>query len=313
MAGSAMSILLAILLIIIAVPFVIEMRRKPMGDEARKDAEGSFVQLSQGVTHYQWIGPMRGPVAVCVHGLTTPSFVWRPIAEGLALMGFRVLIYDLYGRGYSDRPSGKQDRHFFIRQLDDLLADQNIEGDITLLGYSLGGAITTAFTAQHPDMIRQLVLLAPAGMDKNTSRMAKFITKVPLIGDWLMLAMFARGQHKIADAERQASGDAKGVAELMLGELQYKRFNAAVLASMRGLLAETLEEEHSAIHRAGIPVLAIWAHDDKIIPLSAVGKLTEWSRGAKQEVVDGAGHALPYTHPEHVLDAIRVSLRDGLN
>lgn len=308
-----MSILLTILLIIIAVPFVIEMRRKPMDDEARKDAEGSFAQLSQGVTHYQWIGAMRGPVAVCVHGLTTPSFVWRPVAEGLALMGFRVLIYDLYGRGYSDRPSGKQDRHFFIRQLDDLLTDQDIEGDITLLGYSLGGAIATTFTAQHPDKIRQLVLLAPAGMAKNTSRMAKFIAKVPGIGDWLMLALFARGQHKTAEAERQASGNAKGVAELMLGELQYKRFNAAVLASVRGLLAETLKEEHSAIHLAGIPVLAIWAHDDKIIPLSAVGKLTEWSRGAKQEVVDGAGHALPYTHPERVLDAIRVSLRDGLN
>lgn len=308
-----MSILFLILLIIGAVPFVIEMRRKPMDDKARNDADGSFVQLSQGVTHYQWIGPVRGPVAVCVHGLTTPSFIWRSIAEGLALMGFRVLIYDLYGRGYSDRPNGKQDRGFFIQQLDDLLADQEIEDDVTLLGYSLGGAIATTYAAQHPEKVRQLVLLAPAGMAKNTTRLANFIVKAPLIGDWLMLALFASGQRKIARGERQASGTAKGVAELMLGELQYKRFIAAVLASMRGLLAETLKNEHSAIHRAGIPVLAIWARDDKIIPLSALGKLAEWSRGAKQEVIDGAGHAMPHTHPEQVLDAMRETMRDGLN
>lgn len=308
-----MSIFFLVLLIVVAAPFVIEMRRKPMNDSARKEANGSFAQLSQGVTHYQWLGPVRGPVAVCVHGLTTPSFIWRSIAQGLTLMGFRVLIYDLYGRGYSDRPSGKQDRHFFIQQLDDLLVDQNIKDDITLLGYSLGGAIATAFAAQHADKVRQVVLLAPVGMIRNTTTLGNLITQTPLIGDWLMQVTFPRVQHKAADAERQASGTAKGVAELMLGELRYKGFVAAVLASMRGLLAETLKDEHSAIHRAGIPVLAIWAREDELIPLSALGKLTEWNRSAKQEVINHAGHAMPFTHPEQVLDALRETMRDGLN
>lgn len=308
-----MSTFLLILLIIIAAPLIIEMRRKPMDDTARKEAEGSFAQLSQGVTHYQWLGPIRGPVAVCIHGLTTPSFVWHGIAQGLSLMGFRVLIYDLYGRGYSDRPGGKQDRDFFIQQLDDLLADQNVEGDLTLLGYSMGGAIATTFAALHPDKVRQLVLLAPVGMIRNTTRLTDFIIKTPVIGDWLMQATFARNQRKTAASERRSSGTAKGVAELMLGELQYKRFIAAILASMRGMLSVTLRDEHNAIHDAGIPLLAVWARDDKLIPLSAMGKLTEWSRSAKQEVIDDAGHAMPYTHSEQVLDAIRETMRDGVN
>ncbi|MFT5341654.1 MAG: pimeloyl-ACP methyl ester carboxylesterase [Paracoccaceae bacterium] len=308
-----MSILFLVILIAIAAPFVIEMRRKPMDDVARENADGSFAQLSQGVTHYQWLGPVRGPVAVCVHGLTTPSFIWNGIAQGLTMMGFRVLIYDLYGRGYSDRPSGKQDRHFFIQQLDDLLVDQNVKGDITLLGYSLGGAIATTFAAQQPDKVRQLVLLAPVGMTLNTTPLGNFIAKTPLIGDWLMQITFPRNQHKAARAERQANPTAKGVAELMLHELQYKGFVAAVLASMRGLLAETLREEHGAIHRAGIPVLAVWAREDRLIPLSALGELTKWSRSTKQEVVDDAGHAMPFTHPEQVLGAMRETMRDGLN
>lgn len=83
---------------------------------------------------------MRGPVAVCVHGLTTPSFVWHGLARGLATFGYRVLIYDLYGRGYSDRAPGHQDQAYFLQQLNDLLEDQQIKGDITLLGYSMGGA-----------------------------------------------------------------------------------------------------------------------------------------------------------------------------
>ncbi|EEB85586.1 alpha/beta fold hydrolase [Roseobacter sp. GAI101] len=78
-----------------------------MNDVARGSAPGQFAELSRGVTHYEWVGPARGPVAVCVHGLTTPSFVWRSITKGLVLMGFRTLIYDLYGRairiGQADR------------------------------------------------------------------------------------------------------------------------------------------------------------------------------------------------------------------
>lgn len=90
--------------VIIGWPVFAELRRIRMTPEVRSEAEGSFATLSQGDTHYTWIGPLRGPVAVCIHGMTTPSFVWHGLAKGLAAWGYRVLIYDLYGRGYSDRP-----------------------------------------------------------------------------------------------------------------------------------------------------------------------------------------------------------------
>jgi pimeloyl-ACP methyl ester carboxylesterase len=117
-----------------AAPFLREMSKSEMDDTARRHAPGAFATLSRGVTHYRWMGAARGPVAVCVHGLTTPSFVWYGIAQGLGAIGFRVLIYDLYGRGYSDRPDGPQDSAFFVTQLEDLLEDQGVDGDITLLG-----------------------------------------------------------------------------------------------------------------------------------------------------------------------------------
>ena len=41
-----------------------------------------------------------------------------------------------------------------------------------------------------------------------------------------------------------------------------------------------------------------------------MGKLTEWSRNARQEVIPGAGHGLPYTHTAQVLDALRATLTD---
>ena len=86
-------------------PFYQESRRPRMNEATRRAAPGAFAELPRGQTHYQWLGAARGPVAVCVHGLTTPSFVWGPIAAGLGRLGFRVLVYDLYGRGLFGPPA----------------------------------------------------------------------------------------------------------------------------------------------------------------------------------------------------------------
>lgn len=270
-----------ILLAVIAAPFAIDaLRRVP--DRAK--APGQFAQLSQGVTHYQWGGPVRGPVVVAIHGLTTPSPIWDGIGDRLGRLGYRVLVYDLYGRGFSDAVPGRQDRAFFLRQLSDLLADQGLADDLTLLGYSMGGAIATAFAADHPERMKRLILLAPGGIDMAEDRFTRLCRRVPGLGDWLHLAIGAAYRRK--------------------GLLP------AVLSSRRHMLADIQEAEHRKIHRDGTPVVAIWGDADRVIPLTALGKLAQWSRATRQEVVKGAGHDMPTTHAAEVTEILRQVLHD---
>ncbi|WP_295512112.1 alpha/beta fold hydrolase [Sulfitobacter sp.] len=294
-----------ILLAVVATPLLIERNRLTMNDAARGSAPGQFAELSRGVTHYFWFGPQNGPVAVCIHGLTTPSFVWRGITKGLALMGYRTLVYDLYGRGYSDRPSGVQDRQYFLSQLNELLDREGVNGRITLFGYSMGGSIATCFAAAAPDRIERLVLLAPAGMGLTPNKIMDFIAKAPLIGDWLMLALFASFFRKGIKAESTQATNVPHVFEQQAEQLEYKGYVSAVLASRRGILTDVLRDEHRAIQAAGIPVLAIWGKEDSVIPASAIGTLAEWNRAAEHEVIPEAGHGLPYTHANQVIDLVR--------
>lgn len=289
-------------------PFAREAMRKPMNDAVRRNAPGQFAQLSQGITHYRWIGPVRGPVAVCVHGLTTPSMVWDAVANGLALMGFRVLVYDLYGRGYSDRAPGLQDQDFFIRQLTDLLDDQGITEDVTFLGYSMGGAIVSAFAARHPERVLRLILLAPAGMGHDLGKLAKFTRDTPILGDWLMLLRYPAAHRKGTEAERALPSEVDGIIDYQQAELAKRGFVPAVLSSLRGMLPHKLEEAHRQISRDGIPVLAIWGREDVVIPISAMGQLAQWNRVARHEVIEGAGHGLTYTHATAVLRTIETSI-----
>jgi len=304
-------VILFVLAVGFALPFVIERRRPKMGPEAREIAPGEFAELSDGITHFKWYGPKDGPVLVCVHGLTTPSYVWLPLIPGLIEAGFRVLTYDLYGRGFSDRPKDPQTREFFIRQLNELLQHQGVEGPINVMGYSMGGSVATVFAAADPSRIQRLILLAPAGMMHVPGWLSSMARKLPVLGDWLALG-FAGWQ--LQRGAEQMEGPADVIAEMADRqgyELGFRGYMPAVLSSQRYLLATPLEAEHRALAAAGLPVYAIWGQEDSVIPIAAMGKLAEWNRAARQASVPGAEHGLGYTHPTEVIEALADVLSDG--
>ncbi len=296
--------LLVLLLAGFAAPFVIERRRVEMDDIERVDAPGEFAALPGGVTHYQWHGPEDGPVLVCIHGLTTPSHVWQQLLPGLTQAGFRVLTYDLWGRGYSDRPQGAQDAGFFIRQLDELLADQGVAGPVMLMGYSMGGAVAAAWAAARIERVARLILLASAGMGHDLGPLESLARRVPVLGDWLILTF---GPGSLLRGWARHDGPPELIARLVDQqrlENTWRGYLPAVMSSQRHLLGAPLRDAHLAVAAAGLPVAAIWAERDDVIPLRAMGLLGEWNRAARQDVIAGAGHGLPYTHPTEVLESL---------
>lgn len=291
-----------------AWPFYVERRRRKIGPDARHGADGEFALLSQGVTHYRWVGSARGPVAVVIHGVASPMISMEALASDLGENGYRVLMYDLYGRGLSDAPKGLQNRAFFLRQLSDLLAVLDLREDITLVGYSMGGAIATAFAAENSVRIKQVILIASSGIFTNESRFARFCRSVPVLGTWVH-AMFAEHRIKKAIPKYGETRMIDKVLRAQRRELARRGYLPGLLSSRRGILSEVQEREHRQLGRQGIPVFAIWAEKDKIVPLRAIGKLAEWNRASHQEVVEKADHALPYTHSERLITALRATLR----
>ncbi|MEO1638056.1 MAG: alpha/beta fold hydrolase [Pseudomonadota bacterium] len=290
-------------------PFVVERRRPAIGATERHGAPGEFAALSQGVTYYRWFGPRRGRVTILIPGLTTPMIAVENVAEGLGEMGYRVLTYDLYGRGLSDAPKGRQDRAFFLRQLVDLFAYHGLRDEITIAGYSMGGSIATAFAAENPHFVRRVMLFAPGGIIVRPSLFSRICTRVPVLGDWLH-AVFAKRRFLRGIPERPINAHVADVYRAQAKVLERRGYLPAVLSSRRGMLAEMQEKEHRQLGRQGIPVVAVWAGDDSVIPLRGVGLLGLWNRNARQEVVNGASHDLPYTHSDRVLAALKIALRN---
>src|SRR5512141_1384951 len=121
---------------------------KKLNDATCQLADGSFITLTDGITHYELGGNESGKVVVLVHGFSVPYFIYDPTFEFLIRSGFRVLRYDLYGRGFSDRPNTRYNIDLFVRQLSELLDFLRLSLPVNLIGLSMGGPISATFIAR---------------------------------------------------------------------------------------------------------------------------------------------------------------------
>lgn len=287
-----------------------ERLRRPVDKARRKAAPGGFADLPSGRTHYQWHGPHDGQVCVCIHGLTTPSFVWEALVQPLVRMGFRVLTYDLYGRGFSDRVAGLQDRAFFLTQLEELLTHEELDRELMLIGYSMGGAIATAFASAHPERVDRLVLLASAGLGHISGGLASFVTRTPILGDWLMTVLGGWHMRMELLARTGETETAAAITGRQVEESRNRGFLPAVLSSQRNMLAEDQTEDHRALANTFVLVLAIWGDADRVIPPAASDRLGQANPRARQLVLAHAGHGLPYTHAREITAELQSFMRD---
>ncbi|MBV7408300.1 alpha/beta fold hydrolase [Maritimibacter sp. DP1N21-5] len=290
-------------------PFVRELFRHPPQVD-RADAQGETALLEDGVTHYHWHGPTTDSVIVLIHGLSSPSWVFAGLIRGLNMMGYQVLSYDLYGRGLSDRPRDRQTPEFFLSQLTRLLDEQGLEGPVSIMGYSMGGVIGALFAARYPERVDRLILLAPAGMDYVPGPLLGRAGNSGLFGHWLWQVAGPKTLREAARRDAAGPTVIPDLADRIDAELSRRGYLRAVLSAHKNTLSLQIETVHRDIGRMGTPVLAIWGEEDAVIPLTAIGKLTQWNRNARHHVVKGAGHALPHTAPTAIIAAVTEFLRE---
>lgn len=276
-------------------------RAKPVLDAAARAklvASGQahdFIDLPDGTVHYRLTGPADGPLVVMIHGFSVPSFVWNDYVKPLNDAGFRVLAYDNYGRGFSDRPATRYDAAFMDRQLDELLKALKIDRRVDLVGYSMGGAIATIFAARHPERVRSLTLIAPAGLGVATSKNTEML-KRPLIGDWIIRLFGLRIFHDAAATDSRLAPDPSQFLADFDHQLEWRGYGDALLSTMRNY---PLAAAESAFERAGEstrPVLVVWGEEDATVPYINAARLIELMPRAKLHSYPGLGHDIAYSH-----------------
>jgi len=273
---------------------------KELNDATRRSTGGSFIPLSDGVTHYELGGNESGKTVVLVHGFSVPYFIFDPTFDYLAKSGFHVLRYDLFGRGFSDRPETRYNIDLFVKQLTDLLDALRFSLPVNLIGLSMGGPITATFTARHPERVRSLTLIDPAGARSIALTPLVKLMKIPVISDAIVSLM---GGGPFAQSIAKDFFD-PGLMEHFRSQfkvqMQYKGFLRAILSTIRNGMLESFLDVYRRVGKMDKPVLLFWGRDDQTVPFEHSNDLRAAMPNVNFHVIENCGHIPHYEKPEEV-------------
>ena len=267
------------LIVLISFPYIFNNLKLKNPNKIKIPSHGNQVSLSKGKIFYRWHEPkelLSDEIIVLVHGFATPSFVWNGILEDLLSTGRRVLSYDHFGRGYSDRPKGKYSINFYVDTLEELLTLLKVSENLHLIGYSMGGPISALFSHRNKQKIKTLNLIAPAGYIPEPHWAMKLFM-MPIVGDYFFKA-FPLIYKNISASETEHSDDPKAIGKdefenYFLQQTLYRGFTDSLLSTARNFNMTDSSEAFKKIGLDKINTQVIWGTQDGVCPISGLEKL----------------------------------------
>jgi pimeloyl-ACP methyl ester carboxylesterase len=246
-----------------------------------------FIRLRTGRVHYLDVG--EGPPILLMHGSGRSIVDWQQgVVQGLA-RHHRVIAFDYYGNGFSDRSAAFQYGYdLWVNEAVDLLDALHVD-HVTVVGQSVGGAVACLLAAEHPDRVDHVVTIG-TGL---TIEPQQFLPAIPGVGEVMLARVLSFGEtygpsHRAA---LEASFRIKGTRSAML---EYIRRQMTFDGSR--LMFGVFEDIRA-------PVLQIHGANDRHIPVE-VGRALTRRTHARFVVVENVGHNVHIEAPDRTVREI---------
>ncbi len=270
-------------------------------ETARLSSGSSLIKSEVGTTRYQVFGEKNTPTIILIHSFNGFMETWEPNINELVNAGYKVVAYDLFGRGLSDRPYINYDLSLFRNQLD-LVLNQVGAKNVHLIGSSFGCVIASDYAIHHSERIDSLVMLGPAGWPKEGGRSP--LLDLPIVSDFIFhyfgknilkpkveAYLFNLKKHnKWVEKWSQFAG--------------YSGFTRSSLSTLRHSPVFDYINGWKTLGRLNKPTLFIWGKRDVSFPFSNTKKLSKLIPHAKVIGVDDAAHWVNIEQSQQVNDAI---------
>jgi pimeloyl-ACP methyl ester carboxylesterase len=250
-----------------------------------------------------------GVPVVLIHGLPGSAYDWRETAAALEDLGMRVIAYDRVGYGHSDpRTAGAYTPESNAAELIALLEALDLR-NVTVVGWSYGGATAMVAAMEQPERVRRLVFVGTGGPDSDDaippepSRIAKFFysdpvlhwrTAIPPLGVALMQALSNRA---FSDGPQP---------DWWLDGLRANMGRWDTLVTFReemfGLTPNSMDGFN--LTQIVVPSLLLHGDDDRLAPIGISRYLASRIPGATLVEFPKGSHMLPVTHADQLAQQI---------
>lgn len=227
----------------------------------------------------------RGAPLVFVHGFGTEAAVnWYAQLDRFA-SGFEVVAPDLPGFGGSDRLTDGNCIELQVRCLRTLLDDLGLSR-VSLVGHSMGGWVSLAFAATHPERVERLVVVDAAGL-RFEPDLALERALLPSTLDDVRLLIRANFQRPL-----------RLPAFVLRDLLRIARRDARPREALLRRLVYGDEHVDDRLERIAAPTLVVWGGADPLTPLALGERIAASVGGARLEVFADCAHSPNVEQPE---------------
>lgn len=255
--------------------------------------EGSYAELSNGRTiHYLDYG--EGPVVVFLHGSgagASGHSNFKGNYPYFAQVGFRVIVPDLIGYGYSDKPDDVEYPLAFFAENVTLLLEQLGIDEVMLIGNSLGGAISLHIALEQPEFVKKMLLMAPGGIEDQPSYAA-------MPGMKVFFETFA-GEPSRDNLKRFLSEALVHNQEFIDDELVDERWHVFQQQNQQVVKTMKVPNVEDRLGELKMPVLVMWGLNEKIMPPTGIDKLAQGIDDVKVVLVSNCGHWVMVEHRDY--------------
>ena len=247
----------------------------------------------------------EGPPVVLLHGGTgDPESYWSPQVPVLS-QRFRVVLTQYPGYGYAEETDAEFSIPACAAHVRSLLDDLDIER-ASLVGLSLGGAVSLQFALDYPERARRLVL-ADTMSGVWTQKFRRFI-------DHALIDAIEQGGHDLmyelnlifAFSERYL---AENEEALERGKEAWRAVDIAKYTAMLRSIRDWSIDDRLAEIEA--PALVLWGSEDIEIPRVYSERLVSALPNAILSVIEGSGHKSCADRPEAFNKAVTAFLLEG--
>lgn len=255
---------------------------------ARAASAGQYLDLKLGITRYKVFGNEGDPTVVLVHSFNGYIESWNPNIEPLVQAGYRVVAYDLWGRGFSDRPRVDLTLDVFRKQLHDILEHLNIKAT-SLVGSSFGCVLVSDYALHYPDAVQKLVLVGPAGWPQEDDS-ASPVLSMPIVGDMLFHYFGQSFLKSIVDQYFYNKEGHEWAVDEWTKFAGYPGFTRSALSTLRNSPVSDYTDGWRALGESKKPTLFIWGKEDVSFPYANTEKVAKLIPHAEIAAVEHAAH-----------------------
>ena len=216
---------------------------------------------------------------ILLHGLGASAERWLPIAPTLSKY-FRVIVPDIIGFGYSDKPTVEYTMDFFIEFFEEFIENMHIHRPI-VIGSSFGGYLATEFAIRFSSRVEKLVLAAPAGMMRSSTN---------VLDQYIMAALYPTYENALRAFMDMAYDPSIVTDDTVRDFINRMRLPNAKYAFMSTLLG--IRDSPRLLGRLSkiqVPTLLVWGDSDNMIPLQYSKEYNEIP-GSNLVILKDCGH-----------------------